>query len=197
MGAFKLKGTEGAFVESVIPNDPADKAGVKPGDTIVRVDNVPVKETRDLIGYVSSKPPGSRVKLTAVREGKETTFMVALAERGVEGLTESDHEGKASDESRGRLGISVQEITPQIRETTQLESNIRGLYVAHVKEVSPAADANLRKGDVITQVNGRAITSAEEFGRIVKETRKGDYLKIYYYRPQAKASLFALVKIDD
>ena len=197
MGAFKLKGSEGAFVESVIPNDPADKAGVKPGDTIVRVDNVPVKETRDLIGYVSSKPPGSRVKLAAVREGKEMTFTVALAERGAEGSAEGEREGKSSDESRGRLGISVQEITPQVRETSRLESNIRGLLVAHVKEVSPAADAGLREGDVITQVNGRAITSAEEFGRIVKETRKGDYLKIYLYRPQAKASIFALVKIED
>src|SRR5215471_9055578 len=80
--AFKLKSADGAFVESVVTGDPADKAGVKPGDTVVRVDSVPVKTTRDLIGYVSSKAPGSKVHLTVVRDGKEQGFTVTLAERG-------------------------------------------------------------------------------------------------------------------
>src|SRR5262249_16057235 len=69
--AFKLKSTDGAFIESVVPGDPAEKAGIKPGDTVVRVDSQPVKTTRDLIGYVSSKAPGSKVHLTVMRDGKE------------------------------------------------------------------------------------------------------------------------------
>lgn len=197
MSAFKLKATEGAFVESVIPGDPADKAGIKPGDTIVRVDSVPVKDTRDLIGYVSSKAPGTHVKLVAVREGKDMTFTVNLAERGAETTAENEREGKSTDESKGRLGIAVQEITPQVRDMARLDPKVHGLFVAHVKEVSPAADAGLREGDVITQVNGREITSQEDFGKVVKATRKGEYLRLYFYRPQAKASLFALVKIED
>ena len=197
MGAFKLKSTDGAFVESVVPGDPADKAGVKPGDTVVRVDTVPVKTTRDLIGYVSSKPPGSRVRLTVMREGKEAEFNVTLAERGAEPQAENDRGGKGSEESHGKLGISVRPITPQMRQMLGLDAKIEGLYVEHVKEVSPAADASLRDGDIITQVNGRAITSTDEFARIVKGTSKGEYLRIYFYRPQAKVSLFALVKIEE
>ena len=79
--AFGLKSEDGAFVESVEAGKPADKAGVKPGDTIVKVDGVQVKDTRDLIGYVSGKAPGSKVALGVVRDGKDVTLTAALAER--------------------------------------------------------------------------------------------------------------------
>ena len=195
--AFRLKGAEGAFVESVVKGEPADKAGLQPGDTIVRVDNVPVKETRDLIGYVSAKSPGTHVKLSVMRDGKEAPFTVTLAERGADSTLEAEKGNKSGDESRGKIGISVQSLTPDIRRMAGLESGVEGLYVQHVKEVSPAADAQLREGDVITSVNGKPIGSTEEFGRIVKNTPKGEYLRFYVLRPQAKQSFFALVKIDD
>ncbi len=195
--AFKLKTTDGAFVEQVLPGEPADKAGVKPGDTVVRVDAVPVKDTRDLIGYVSSKAPGSRVKLAVLREGKEMNFTAALAERGAGSSSEDGKGGGGSEESHGKLGLQVQELTPQLRKMLSLDPGLDGLYVAHVKEISPAADAGLREGDVITQVNGHPIASTEEFGKIVKSAAKGDYLRLYVTRPQAKASFFALVKIED
>jgi serine protease Do len=195
--AFRLKGTEGAFVESVIEGEPADKAGIKPGDTIVRVDNVDVKETRDLIGYVSAKSPGTKVKLTVMRDGKEIPVTVSLAERGGESSSDGDREAKGGDDSRGKIGISVQSLTPEVRRMAGVEPSAEGLFVAHVKEVSPAADAGLREGDVITQVNGRPISSTEEFGRLVKNAGKGEYLRLYVLRPQAKVSFFALVKIGD
>ena len=195
--AFKLKSADGAFVESVVPGDPADKAGVKPGDTVVRVDNVPVKTTRDLIGYVSSKSPGSKVRLAVMRDGREQEFTVTLAERGADQQAQNDAGGKGNEDSHGKLGISVRPITPQMRQMMSLDQKIDGLYVEHVKEVSPAADASLRDGDIITQVNGRSVVSTDEFAKIVKATPKGEYLRIYFYRPQAKVSLFALIKIED
>ncbi len=197
MAAFKLKSRDGVFVESVASGEPAEKAGLKPGDTVVRVDGIPVKDTRDLIGYVSGKSPGSKVKLAVVRDGREMPFTVTLAERGLEGSAESEKGGKGSEEPRGRTGISVRPLTPQIRQMAGADAGIEGLYVDHVKEVSPAFDAGLRDRDIITQVNGRTVTSEEEFARIVKGTPKGEYLRLYVWKPQAKASLFVLVKIED
>src|SRR6185295_15195632 len=95
--AFKLKNPEGAFVESIVPGDPADKAGLKPGDTIVRVDTLPVKETRDLIGYVSAKAPGTKVKLGVVRDGKEAPYTVTLAERGVDQAADGEKNARNGD----------------------------------------------------------------------------------------------------
>jgi serine protease Do len=194
--AFGLKSQDGAFVQSVLPGEPADKAGIKPGDTILRVDNIPVKEIRDLIGYVSSRPPGSKVRLDVMRDGKEMTVTATLAERGAEGSGEDEKGRASSEDSRGKIGVSVQELTPQVRQMAGVEAGTQGLFVVHVKEVSPAADAGLADGDVITQVNGQAVTSTEEFGRLVKAAKKGDYLRLYVFRPQGKVSFFALVKID-
>ena len=193
--AFKLKGTDGAFVEQVLPGQPADQAGVKPGDTIVRVDNVPVKDTRDLIGYVSSKAPGTKVHLGLVREGRDSSVTVTLGDRNAENVAENTRGGRPG-ESHGKIGLSVQPLTPQARQMAGVDGKVEGLLVTAVKEVSPAADAQIREGDVITQVNGKPVTSPEEFGRIVQSTARGDYLRLYVYRPQAKASFFALVKME-
>jgi serine protease Do len=195
--AFRLKSKEGAFVQSVLPGEPAENAGVKPGDTIVRVDSVPVKDTRDLIGYVSSKNPGSKVKLTLMRDGREITVNATLAERQLEGGPSGEKGSGTTDEPRGKIGISVAPVTPQIRKSLGMETSVEGLYVEHVKEVSPAYDANIRDGDIITQVNGRTVTSTDEFAKLVKAAGKGEYLRLYVFRPQAKASFFALVKIGD
>ena len=194
--AFKLKNQDGAFVQSVLPGEPADKAGIKPGDTILRVDNTPVKEIRDLIGYVSARPPGTKVKLDLVREGKDMTVTATLAERGSEGSDDEEKSKSSSEDSRGKIGVSVQELTSQVRQMAGIDASTQGLLVVHVKEVSPAADAGLTDGDVITQVNGKAVTSTEEFAQIVRAAKPGDYLRLYVYRPQGKVSFFAIVKID-
>ncbi|HEY3174075.1 MAG TPA: Do family serine endopeptidase [Thermoanaerobaculia bacterium] len=194
--AFRLKSLDGAFVQSVEPGKPADRAGIKPGDAIVRVDDVPVKDTRDLIGYVSGKAPGSKVRLAVIREGRDMTLTAALAERDV-ASTEQQEPGKASSQdSRERIGISVTELTSQVRQMQGVQNGASGLLVVHVKEVSPAADAGIREGDVITEVNGRHVTSTDEFGRIVSGARKGDYLKLYILRSRPAVSFFALVKIE-
>jgi serine protease Do len=195
--AFKLKSLDGAFVESVEAGKPAEKAGVKPGDTIIQVDSMPVKDTRDLIGYVSSKAPGSRVKLVIVRDGKQVELTATLAERGAEGEEGDDTEKMSSQDSRDKIGISVMELTPQARQMQRIKPGIDGLLVVHVKEVSPAADAQIQEGDVITQVNGEKVTSTEQFGKLVARAKKGEYLKLYVYSPRADISRFALVKIGD
>ena len=194
--AFDLKGQDGAFVESVEPGKPADKAGVRPGDTIVRVDSVPVKDTRDLIGYVSGKAPGSKVQLGIVRDGKETTATATLAERKDESDEVEEVESLASDDSREKIGIRVQELTAQMKQMQRIRPEVEGLLVVSVKEVSPAADALIQEGDVITQVNGQRVTTTEEFGKLVAKAKKGDYLKLYVFSPRAGVSRFALVKLD-
>ena len=194
--AFNLKTEDGAFVESVESGKPADKAGVKPGDTIVKVDSVPVKETRDLIGYVSGKAPGSKVQLEVIRDGKPVELTANLAERKDE-ASGKEPEKTASDDSHERIGIQVTELTPQVRQMERLKADVDGLLVVHVKEVSAAADAGIQEGDIITQVNGQKVGSTEDFGKVVSRAKKGDYLKLYVYHPRANVSTFALVKIGD
>ena len=196
--AFKLKSLDGAFVQSVESGRPADKAGVRPGDAIVRVDDLPVKDTRELIGYVSGKAPGSKVRLGVVRDGREMNLTATLAERDAT-QSEEEEPGKASShDSRERIGVSVTDLTPQVRQMQSIPTSVSGLLVVNVKEVSAAADAGIREGDVITEVNGRRLTSTDDFGKLVSGARKGEYLRLYIVRSRpAPVSFFALVKIEE
>jgi S1-C subfamily serine protease len=197
VAAFNLKSMDGAFVESVVEGEPADKAGIRPGDTIVAVDNVAVKDTRDLIGYVSGKAPKSKVRLAIMRDGKEMHLSASLAERGAEGGDSQDNrEAEKGNGSRGKIGISVHEVTQQLRQMYRIEPSIQGIVVVDVKEVSPAGEAGIQEGNVITQVNGRPVGSTEEFGRLVSDAKKGEYLRLYVYSPRARLSRFVLVKIE-
>jgi serine protease Do len=197
MKAFGLKSMEGALVESVEPGQPADKAGVQHGDVVVKVDNEPVSDTTGLINYVSNKAPGTKVNLTVIREGRPKVLTVDLGERRSEESMNAEPAGEKSD-SREKIGLSVQDLTPQTRQYYRIESNVSGVLVSGVKEVSPATDAGLAAGDVITEVNGKPVNSAEALSNVVRDSKNGDYLRFYVHRyGRRPISFFAIVKVGE
>ena len=198
MKAFGLKSMNGALVESVEPGQPADKAGVQHGDVILKVDDREVVTTQDLISYVSGRPPGSRVRLAVNRGGRMQDLTVELGERrGDQASNETnapDNEGGAKE----KIGLSVQDLTPQGRQYYRIDAGVSGVLVTGVSEVSAANDAGLAEGDVITEVNGRKVATAEELSRIVRDAKKGDYLRFYVRRfGQRPFSFFAIVKVGE
>jgi serine protease Do len=196
--AFHLPSLDGAFVQAVDPNMPAAKAGIKPGDTIVKVDDTPVKGTRDLIDYVSSRPPGQKIRLTLLRESRTITTTVTLGERestSNSSLRPSSYRGGGG--VTGRLGIEAAELTPDVRRELGIGPSVAGVVVEGVQEVSPAADQGLAPGDVITEVNGKPIRSVGEFREAVAKVKKGDYVRLYVRRfvPQ-QVSRYVLIQIE-
>jgi serine protease Do len=196
MNAFHLPSMDGAFVESVEAGQPAEKAGIQHGDAIVKVDDVPVHDTRDLISYVSSKGPGTKVRITLLRNGKPLTVTATLAERESESQAET---APASDQGGApeKLGISVTNLTPDIRQQLRIGTGVSGVVVEDVKEVSPAADQGLTQGDVITEINGAKVTSVDQFKAELDKVKKGDYIRLYVRRfyPQ-EFSRFVVIKAD-
>jgi serine protease Do len=181
MQAFHLPSMNGAFVEMVDPNQPAAKAGVEHGDTIIKADDVEVKEPRDVINYVSSKPPGAKVKLTVLRDGKTQTMTVTLAEREPpEG--EETESANSRGESRGRLGIRVTDLSPNIRQQLGIPSDTNGVVIESVGSDSPAADKGLAEGDVITEINGAQVRSVSQFRAELDKIKKQDYVRLYVRR---------------
>jgi serine protease Do len=194
MQAFHLPSMNGAFVEAVEPNGPAGKAGVEHGDTIVRVDEIDVKETRDLIDYVSSKAPGTKVKLSVLRDGKPRTISATLTER--EPSPSDDNEKSASKGSaQGRLGVSATDLTPAIRRELGLPSGVSGIVIESVNPTSPAAEEGLAEGDVITEINGAQVSSVSQFRSELEKVKKGDYIRLYVRRfaPQ-EISRYVVIK---
>jgi serine protease Do len=181
MQAFHLPSMNGAFVEMVDADQPAAKAGIQHGDTIIQADDVEVKEPRDVINYVSSKPPGAKVRLTVLREGKPQTMTVTLAERQGSESEETERAGSAST-ARGRLGITVTDLSPDIRQQLGISAGVAGVVIEDINPNSPAAEQGLAQGDVITEINGAQVKSVAQFRSELEKIKKGDYVRLYVRR---------------
>ena len=181
MQAFHLPSMEGAFVQSVDSGEAAAKAGIQHGDTIVKVDDMPVKDSRDLIGYVSSKPPGQKVRITLLRDGKSREVTATLGERQGGAETETERTGTRGA-TRQKLGISVTNLTPDLRQRLNVGSGVSGVIVEDVQEDSPAADQGVAPGDIITEINGKKVSSVSDFRGELDHVRKGDYIRLYVRR---------------
>lgn len=196
--AFRLPSKNGALVQSVEPGQPAERAGIQPGDVIVQVDSREVRRTRDLIDYISDQPPGTSVKITVIRNGQRRTLTATTAPRPASLEEEVEDAPQQREQTRDRIGISIQEITPALRQTYAIPDSARGVVITDVKGVSPAGDAGLAEGDVVTEINGQRVTETRQFRDAVQKARSGEYLRMYvtrYGRGSRSQSFFAIVKV--
>ncbi|HEV8267035.1 MAG TPA: PDZ domain-containing protein, partial [Thermoanaerobaculia bacterium] len=166
------------------------------GDVVVKVDDQPVKTNRDLIDYISSKAPGSKVALTYIRDGKEKTSVATLDTREDEG--EKTQAEEDVHQTKEKIGVSVTDLTPSARRTYRIDKETAGgVVVTHVKPVSTAADAGLEEGDVILEVNGTEVNSVDDFQAQMKKSSKAKYVRFYVSRTRTKQTFIAAVKLEE
>jgi serine protease Do len=179
--AFGLKEPSGALVTTVVAGSPADSAGVKHGDIVVTVDGRPIKETRDLIDYVSALGPGKVVAIELLRDGSHLKKEVKLAERT--GPEEERAPGEG-EKARGIdwLGLDYQDLTAPLRQNLGIPARAQGVVARDIEASSPLVDEGVAPGDIITEVNGRAVTSGEELEKEVAKAASGSYLRFYVRR---------------
>jgi serine protease Do len=147
----------GAIVSDVAPDSPAGEAGVKRGDVIVEVDDQPIEDARALQLRVARSSPGDEVDLAVIRDGERRSFSVELGE------AKADERIAAGElPVRGELGLSVQPLTDQIAGQLGLK-DVDGVVVTAVEPDSPAAQAGLRRGDVIEEVARNPVASVSQF----------------------------------
>jgi len=183
--AFNAPGATGALVQSVEPGKPADTAGIKQGDIVVELDGRKINSNRELIDYVSYLPIGSNVKITVLRNGQRQTLTAKTAQRPDEkDDSEETEKGGESGPARNKLGMSVQELTPQARQMYSIDDNVRnGVVVTNVKEVSAAGEVGLNEGDVITEVQGQPIKSIDDFRAAIERAKSGSTIRVYVVSP--------------
>lgn len=167
---FDLKDNSGALVSQVTPDSPAGRAGMKQGDVITDVNGEKVTSATDLQMAVSERSPGTEVVMHIIREGKPQTLQVKLGE-----YHENQQVADASDsgsEKGARLGVAVDNLTPEVKDELNLPGNVHGVVVQNVQSGSPAEDAGISRGDVIQEVNRHPVQSAEEFSKEVHSLPK-------------------------
>jgi serine protease Do len=168
----------GVIVGRVEAGSPAEKAGVQNGDIIHTYQGKPVTDVSALRWLVADTAPGTDVDLGLLRDGKPVNVHLKLAQRpanvGERGSNEPGGGSESSPSSGALRGISVQDLTPDIRQQLQLPGSTRGVVITDIDPSSPAAQAGLDRGDIIQSINRHPVNSVGDFQRYANT--KGDAL---------------------
>jgi len=164
------EGLKGVLVSKVIEKSPAEKAGIKQGDVIVKFDGKPVHSGHELAIMVSQTKVGKEVEITVVRDGKTVTKSVEIGKQKEEKVAE-EGTSKAPEE----LGFEVQELTPELAKHLGLKIK-EGILVVNVDRDGPAYEAGLRRNDVIVEVNRRKVKTLDAFEKAISKKSEGGYL---------------------
>ena len=176
--SFGLPEPKGALVAEVTSDSPAEKAGIHRGDIIIEFNGHPIHEMNDLPRLVADTAPGAKATVKVLREGKEKTLNLTIAE-----LTD-EKQAPAKEEAGGEktpLGLEVQNLDPNLAQQFRLRDN-KGVVVVQVEPGSPAAEAGLRAGDLILEVDGTVISTVKEYSTVVGKLKKDTVARLLIKR---------------
>lgn len=161
----------GALIGDIDESGPSVEAKLQRGDIVLKFDGKDVKEWRDLSMIVADTPVGKKVQVVVFRDKKEVTLNLTVAE-----MKEEAAELSASPASSiGKLGLTLKEITPEIAARQNL-SEKDGLYISGIEAGTPAAEAGFAVGDIVVEINNKAIKNASDYRQAVSGKKKGDIL---------------------
>ncbi|HWY56168.1 MAG TPA: Do family serine endopeptidase [Terriglobales bacterium] len=168
-------GSGGVTVSDVTAGSPAERAGIKVGDTIISVDGKPVKNGDELVSDIASRKPGTKVALGFVRNGKKQETTVTVADRAklfAARLGEDEENGEEAAPKESKLGLTVGAITPEMADRLEIPA-AKGVIVKDIKPSSFADDVGLTRGDIILEINKQPVNSEEDFNRISSSLKSG------------------------
>jgi serine protease Do len=172
---FQMNKAEGALISQVEPDAPGAKAGLRTGDVITELDGKPVTDAGQLQMTVGQKRPGETIHLQVMRDSKPTSVAVKLEALGGGRGTET----AGGEHGKGRWGLSLGDLTPDVRnelqgqEQAQGQGPVHGAIVEDVQPGSPADNAGLQRGDVIMEVNRHSVKSASEVAQALSGVASG------------------------
>jgi serine protease Do len=173
--AFSAKDTNGALVGQVTPDSPASKSDLKRGDIIVAINGEPVGDANQLRMKIGMMAPNSTATFKVMRNGQPMNVSVTLSEfPSKEERAGLDKHGDNSSADKSLDGVSVENITPETAKELQLPSSTAGVVVSEVSPSSKAADAGLKPGDVIQQVNHQSVANVHDFSAAIGRFSKDD-----------------------
>jgi serine protease Do len=178
----------GAVVNSVEKGGPADKAGLEPGDVILKFDGKPINASADLPRMVGATRPGTRSTLQVWRKGATREIPVTVGEMSDEKVASSrpSRGGKPAEQQANRLGLVVSELTAEQKRELRMSS---GLLIQDVRGAHARAD--LRPGDVIIALISKGatteVTTVEQFNKLLAQFEKGGNITLLIRRGEMQS----------
>jgi len=195
---FKLPDTSGVLVTDVLPNSPAERAGIQRDDVITEFNGKKVSDRPHLRLMVSQVSPNAKATVKILREGKEQSLNVSLAaqpENFGRGGGQEANPDKATPEANALEGVEVADLDDRARQQFEIPQRIRGALVTKVEADSNAAEARLRAGDVIVEINRRPVRSADDAVELTRNV-KGDRIWLRVYSPAGGGSRYLPVETN-
>ena len=181
--SYNLPKPEGSLVTQVTPNSPAAKAGFKSGDVILKFNGSAISRTSDLLNYLNRTLPNQVIQLQVLRDDKVRNISATLT------TAPDDTPAKVEQTAQQKgpvLGVTIRNLTAN--EQSQLDVK-GGILVQEVKLGGIAAQSRMIAGDIITQINNKAILNSDDFIQSVSELKKGSIARVSIIRQNQHAML--------
>ena len=181
---FGADRTQGALVSDVMKGGPAAKAGLKRGDIIIAFNGKIVKDVSNLRNMVAQSKIGNEVKIKILRSGKEYAIKVKIIEfpRAREVAAILPDQSTAKSGSGVLTGITIMDLTKETLRQLGFNKNESGVVVVKVEAGSPADEAQIRKGDIIKEINKKKIENVENFNKITSNMKKSETVLLFINR---------------
>lgn len=181
---------KGVLVSQVMKDGPAEKAGIKSGDIIIAVNDKPVSKISQLQKYIMRNPPGTKVKITIIRDGKKKDIYVTTTSWDGEDVSTANMQ-----DLEAKYGIIVKDITPELVERYRIPKVPYGVFVLGVKYGSIAEEAGIRSGDVILTIDRKPVRSAKEFWKVIKKAEKEKRDSVLLFIQRGSSKIFTVMPI--
>jgi serine protease Do len=194
---FNLSSQNGALVDDVMPGTPADKAGIKSGDFVTEFNGKGVDDRNSLQLAISECAPGSDATLKLNRNGATKTLTVKLAELPIEvAQSTNDQPAPASTKADALDGVTVADLERNARQALRTSNNLQGALVAAVNPNSNSAEAGLRRGDVIVEINHQPVRDADTAIKLCEQA-KGKRILVRVWRREGETDGTRWLTVDN
>ena len=180
------------MVSQVISGSPAEKAGVKAGDIIVKFNDQPVKDHSHLKNLVGKEKPDASAKLTVFRDEKTIDLNVKIAERTEKAIASAAPKQTPTAETSSELGIDIERVPSAAAESLGLKEG-EGVRIKDMKSDGTGAKMGLKTGDVILEVDGKTVTDVSAFNAAVAAAKSNNVIRLKVQRN--RAVLFLATKL--
>jgi serine protease Do len=173
--SFNIKETKGVLIADVVQDGPADKAGLQRGDVVTKFNGKEIDNVQALTRLVAQMQPDAKANVEILRDGKSSKVQVTVG-------TMPEGTAEPGAKKPGAWGLTVQNLTPELAERFGWSKGETGVVISAVEPGSPAAEARLRQGDVIQEVNRRKVKNLRDYNLALESTKKESSLLLLIKR---------------
>ncbi|HMF93902.1 MAG TPA: Do family serine endopeptidase [Vicinamibacterales bacterium] len=202
--SLKLSVDHGALVQDITTGSPADRAGLRPYDVITSLDDRPISNDDQLIREISARAPGTAARLRLLRDGRDQTLTVKLAERPTreradkaDGTPPPPPDRPKSDADSLPLGLMVRDIDRQTADRLELPRQLHGVLITRVEPMSASFDGGIERGTVLLEINRQSVESVADYRRLARTARPGDILTLYIYAPDLDQRQLKTIRVEE